>query len=167
MKKETVSDEQKQMTTKESQMYVRQQKVWDLLMQDCSQEKIAKKLGVSTKTISRDVEEIKKDSVQWMDNLHKGQLQVYYRSDLESVDKVNEELWEICRGTKDKKLKVKILSSIFGNKVIHIKMLSQSKLFELGKELHLDEAHRQISSGKFNFGHGGYPRTNENGHDKI
>jgi len=136
LKKETVSDKQKQMTTKESQMYVRKQKVWVLMKQGFPQEKIAKKLDVSTKTISRDVEEIKKDAVEWMDTLHKGQLQVYYRSDFETVENVNAELWEIFHGTKDQRLQSMILKGIIRNTVIRNKMLVQSKPLELGVKLH-------------------------------
>jgi len=130
------NDEQEQMTKKDFQMHLRKKKIWDLMMQGFSQELIAKKLNVSTKTVSRDFKEIKKDSVQWMETLPRGQIQIYYRSDFETFDKVNAELWEIFHSTKDEKLKIKILSSISGNKVAHGKMLAQSKLLELGNYLH-------------------------------
>jgi len=136
MEKTSSKDELEQMTKKELQMHFRKKKIWDLMMQGFSQDLIAKKLNVSPKTVSRDFKEIKKDSVQWMETFPRGQLQIYYRSDFETFDKVNSELWEIYRKTKDEKLKIKILSNISGNKVAHSKMLAQSKLMDLGEKLH-------------------------------
>ena len=43
-----------QQTSKELEIYLRKQKVWDLTLQGFTQEEIAGKLDVSTKTISRD-----------------------------------------------------------------------------------------------------------------
>jgi len=146
MKKETISDEQKQMKTKEAEMYVRKQKIWNLIIQGVPQDKIAEKLGVSLKTVSRDFKEIKKDSIEWMDTLHEGQLQLYYRSDFETVNRINAELWEKFHNTKDEKFQAMILSRIFRNVVIHNKMLVQSKLLEVGNEVH-----KKISPDTFDF----------------
>ena len=121
---------------KELEIYLRQQKVWDLTLKGFTQEEIADKLDVSTKTISRDAKEIKKDSIRWMDTLPRGQIQMYHRSNFETIERVIKELWQLFETTEDDKLKVKILKTIADNRKIHANLLERSDLMALGKILH-------------------------------
>jgi len=125
-----------QRTSKELEIHLRKQKVWDLTLQGFTQEEIAEKLDVSTKTISRDAKEIKKDSIRWMDTLPRGQIQMYHRSNFETIERVIKELWKLFETTTDDKLKVKILKTIADNRKIHANLLERSDLMNLGSTLH-------------------------------
>jgi len=125
-----------QRTSKELEIHLRKQKVWDLTLQGFTQEEIAEKLDVSTKTISRDANEIKKDSIRWMDTLPRGQIQMYHRSNFETIERVIKELWKLFESTEDEKLKVKILKTIADNRKTHANLLERSDLMALGKILH-------------------------------
>ena len=114
----------------------RKSQVWDLTLQGFTQEEIAEKLDVSTKTISRDAKEIKKDSIRWMDTLPRGQIQMYHLSNFETIERVNKELWKLFETTEDDKLKVKILKTIADNRKTHANLLERSDLMHLGNTLH-------------------------------
>ena len=114
-------------TTKELEIYARQQKVKDLLLQGFTQEQIAEKLDVSEKTIQRDVAEIRKADVEWMENLPKGEYQIRFRKIFQQHDKVINELWDLYDNTDDEKLKLKILETI--GKMCGTKMLDSKHLF--------------------------------------
>jgi len=118
------------------EIHLRKQKVWDLTLQGFTQEEIAEKLDVSTKTISRDAKEIKKDSIRWMDTLPRGQIQMYHRSNFETIERVIKELWKLFETTNDDKLKVKILKTIADNRKTHASLLESSDLMTLGNTLH-------------------------------
>jgi len=125
-----------QQTSKELEIHLRKQKVWDLTLQGFTQEEIAGKLDVSTKTISRDAKEIKKDSIRWMDTLPRGQIQMYHRSNFETIERVIKELWQLFETTEDDKLKIKILKTISENRKIHANLMGRSDLVNLGNTLH-------------------------------
>jgi len=125
-----------QRTSKELEIHLRKQKVWDLTLQGFTQEEIAEKVDVSTKTISRDAKEIKKDSIRWMDTLPRGQIQMYHLSNFETIERVNKELWKLFETTEDDKLKVKILKTIADNRKTHANLLERSDLMHLGNTLH-------------------------------
>jgi len=125
-----------QHASKELEIYLRKQKVWDLTLQGFTQEEISEKLDVSTKTISRDAKEIKKDSIRWMDTLPRGQIQMYHRSNFETIERVIKELWQLYETTNDDKLKVKILKTITENRKTHANLLERSDLMKLGNTLH-------------------------------
>jgi len=160
---EKLPDDSELIKSKEMEMYLRKQKVWDLTLQGFSQEQIAEKLGVSSKTISRDIKEIKKDSVRWMDNLTRGQIQMYHRSNFETIEKVTKELWQILENTVDEKLKVKILKTIVDNRRLHANMLQHSDLVNLG-----DSLHDRISPPKTLFESNTFaPQRQEINYDKL
>jgi len=50
----------------------RKRRVWELVLQGFTQQQIAEKFDQSLKTISRDVQEIKKECAEWMEALPKG-----------------------------------------------------------------------------------------------
>jgi len=150
--------------SKELEVYLRKQKVWDLTLQGFTQEEIAEKLDVSTKTISRDAKEIKKDSIRWMDTLPRGQIQMYHRSNFETIERVTKELWQLYETTNDDKLKVKILKTITENRKTHASLLDRSDLMNLGNTLH------EIispSTGGLQFDNALAPKWQEIDYDKL
>ena len=106
-----------------------------LYLQGFSQELIAKKLGTSLKTISRDFQELKKKSIEWMEALPKGELQIYHRTNFEIVNKVTEELWKLYQETKDEKLKLKILSTVVQKRKTFSDMLAPNRLLKSRTEM--------------------------------
>jgi len=98
--------------SKESEIYIRKQKVWDFLTQGFTQQQIADKLQVSLKTIFRDFQEIKKESIEWMETLPKGEIQLYYKTTFELIDTSINEMWKLFEKTEDEKLKLNILRTI-------------------------------------------------------
>ena len=101
-----------------------------LYLQGFSQELIAKKLGTSLKTISRDFQELKEKSIEWMEALPKGELQLYHRTNFEIVNKVTEELWKLYEETKDEKLKLKILSTVVQKRKTFADMLAPKRILD-------------------------------------
>ena len=118
---------EKPKTTKELEICTRQQKMMDLLLQGFSQEQIAEKLDVSTKTIQRDIAELRKGAVEWMENLPRGEYQIRFRKIFQQHDKIINELWDLYDNTDDEKLKLKILETI--GKMEGTKMLDSTHLF--------------------------------------
>jgi len=105
-------------------------------MQGFTQEQIAKDFRVSTKTISRAIHEIKKDSIRWMDTLPRGQLQMYLKANVESMEKVSVELWKLYEKTEDDDLKFKILIRIPEIRKKMSSLLEGKKIVELSGTLH-------------------------------
>lgn len=98
--------------TKELEIQARKNKVWTLFVQGYSQQKIAEKLGVSLKTISRDFQELKTTSKEWLDALPEGEAQLYHMKNFEAIQRVSEELWNLFEKTKDENKKLNILNQI-------------------------------------------------------
>jgi len=124
------------LTPKKRKVILLKQQVWEMTMQGFTQEQIAKEFRVSTKTISRAIHEIKKDSVRWMDTLPKGQLQIYHRANVESMEKVSMELWKLLEKTEDDDLKFRILIRIPEIRKKMSSLLEGQKVVELSETLH-------------------------------
>jgi len=116
--------------TKELEIESREGKVWSLFLQGYSQEKIAKKLEVSLKTISRDFKELKTKSIEWMDTLPEGEIQLYHRKNLETIQKVIQELWGLYENTKDETKKQSLLNQIAEKSKLHSEMIARDNLFD-------------------------------------
>lgn len=114
----------------------RRKRVWNLLIQGFTQQQIADKLGVSFKTISRDYHQLKMDSIEWMESLPKGQIQLYHKTKFETVERVSHELWELYEKTEDQKLKLKILSTIAEKSKLYIDMIRPIQLFKIREMIH-------------------------------
>ncbi len=110
-------------TSKEQEIQIRQQKVWGLFLQGFSQQKIAKELNVSLKTISRDFQDLKTESMKWMDSLPDGEIQLHHKKNFEMIDRVIQELWKIFERTKAEKEKVRILNIIAQKSKLHTDMM--------------------------------------------
>ena len=109
--------------SKESEIYQRKQKIWNLITQGFTQEQIANKLKVSLKTISRDFQELKKESIEWMNALPEGEIQLHHKKNFEMIDRVIQELWKIFERTKDEKEKIRILNIIAQKSKLHTDMM--------------------------------------------
>jgi len=143
----------KQLTIEHNQKVEnRRIEVWDLLMQGFTQQQIADKLDVSLKTISRDIKEIKKESVQWMESLPKGEIQMQYRSINETLGRIIQELWKMYDNNEDNKLKITILNSIAQKRkqladIMNPKLMLEirSKIYDEIRQPYLfeDTMHRQ------------------------
>jgi len=114
----------------------RGKRVWSLLIQGFSQQQIADKLGVSAKTISRDYHQLKIDSIEWMEALPKGQIQLYHRTKFEMVERVTQELWELYENTEDQILKLKILSTIADKCKLYSDIMQPIQLFKIREMIH-------------------------------
>jgi len=121
-------------TSKEIEVLLRRQKIWSLYKQGFSQVQIAEKLGVSTKTISRDFEELKNEAIEWMDALPHGEVQLHHKKSLESVEKVLRELWTQYDRTKGDNMKLKILNTIAEKTKMHADMLTTRNVLEIRKK---------------------------------
>lgn len=109
----------------------RKQKIWELTTIGFTQQQIAEKLNVSLKTISRDYAELKTESLEWLDALPKGEIQLEHKKSFETIKMVIQQLWEICRQTKDEMNKVKILDQISKKSETHLKMMGVDSILGL------------------------------------
>jgi len=114
----------------------RRHQVWTLFIQGFSLHQIAKKLDVCTKTISRDFKELKKQSVEWMDALPKGEIQMYYRSIQETLEKIIQELWEFYDKTDDQTVKITILKDIAEQRKQFAEVLNPTRLLNIRATIH-------------------------------
>ena len=111
------------MMSKQAEVFFRKQKIWNLITQGFTQEQIANKLKVSLKTISRDFQELKKESIEWMNALPEGEIQLHHKKNFEMIDRVIQELWKIFERTKDEKEKIRILNIIAQKSKLHTDMM--------------------------------------------
>ena len=109
----------------------RQNKVWSLYLQGYSQQRIAEKLELSLKTISRDFQELKTKSIEWMDSLPEGEIQLYHKKNLETIQKVIQELWNIYENTKKETIKQSLLNQIAEKSKLHSEMITRNNLFDV------------------------------------
>ncbi len=114
----------------------RKRKVWELVLQGFTQQQIAEKFDLSLKTISRDIQELKKESAEWMESLPKGQIQMYHKSNFEIIDKVTKELWNLYEKTEDEKLKLKVLNTIAEKRKLHANLLDSKNLLQVRNSIH-------------------------------
>jgi len=128
----------------------RKRKVWELVLQGFTQQQIAEKFDLSLKTISRDVQELKKESAEWMESLPKGQIQMYHKSNFEIIDKVTKELWNLYEKTDDDKLKLKILNTIAEKRKLHANLLDSKNLLQVRDSIHSELAPKAVFTDVFN-----------------
>jgi len=114
---------------------VRKQKVWSLYKQGFAQQQIADKLDVNIKTISRDFQELKQESKEWMETLPDGEIQLLHKKNFDMIDKVLQELWNIFETTKDDNKKIRILNIIAQKCKMHVDMMGANHLLEVRRRL--------------------------------
>lgn len=97
---------------KKSEIFNRRQQVWYLYTQGYTQEKMAQKQGMSLRTISSDLKQLKNEAREWFDSLPGGELQVHSKSNFDSIQRIQFELWKLFETTDSENTKIKILSTI-------------------------------------------------------
>src|SRR3990172_5987596 len=117
--------EQEPQTSKELEIILRRQKVWSLHKQGFNQAEIAEKLGVSSKTIYRDFQDLKSEAVEWMNTLPEGEVQLHYKKSIEGVEQVIQELWKNYKNTKNESMKLRILALIADKTKMYADMISK------------------------------------------
>lgn len=121
--------------SKEAEIYLRKQKIWELFLEGLTQQQIAEKLGVSVKTVYRDFQELKNESVEWMKSLPQGEIQIQYQRTFATLDKVQQKLWDIFENTQNESLKVKILSIITKRCKMHADLMNNNHLLEVRRRV--------------------------------
>ena len=121
--------------SKESEIFIRQQKVWNLFIQGFTQQQIADKLNVSAKTISRDFQQLKKESMEWMNALPEGEIQLHHKKNFEMIEKVIQELWKIYDDMEDDDKKLKVLNLIAEKSKMHIEMLNPNNILKVRQDM--------------------------------
>ena len=116
--------EQEPQTSKELEIILRRQKVWSLHKQGFNQIEIAEKLGVSSKTVSRDFQDLKSEAIEWMNALPEGEVQLHHKKSIEGVEQVIQELWKNYQNTKNEGMKLRILALIADKTKMHSEMMS-------------------------------------------
>ena len=141
---------QKTILESDEKVEIRRKKVWSLLLQGFTQQQIAEKFDLSLKTISRDIQELKKESAEWMESLPKGQIQMYHKSNFEIIDKVTKELWNLYEKTEDEKLKLKILNTIAEKRKLYANLLDSKNLLHVRDSIHSELAPKPVFTDIFN-----------------
>lgn len=115
---------------KKSEIIKRQHQVWQYQIEDYDQQEIADKIGVSSKTIHRDLEALEKDAVNWYNDLPKGTLYLYHKKNVDTISSVKNELWKLYKKTKDDGKKIQILNSIAAKSKTQSDTLADSLIFK-------------------------------------
>jgi len=129
----------------------RRNRVWNLLTQGFTQQQIADKLQVSPKTIYRDFQEIKKESIEWMETLPKGEIQLYYKTTFELIDTSINEMWKLFEKTEDEKLKLNILRTIIEKCKLKVDLMDPNRLLKIRNTIHDELSPRNPFDNSFDF----------------
>lgn len=97
---------------KQSEIFLRRQKVWELCIQGYTQEQIANKLSVSVRTVAGDLAALKNGAKDWINRMPTGQLQLHHKSNFDAIEKVKYELWNLYENATNENIKLKILNMI-------------------------------------------------------
>jgi len=84
----------------------------------------------------KNFQELKKESAEWMETLPKGQIQMYYKSNFEIIEKVLQELWKLFENTEDEELKLKVLKTIAEKRKLQVDLLDSKRLLEVRDIVH-------------------------------
>jgi len=125
---------------KQQQIVARQEKTWDLKLQGFSNEQIAQKLDVSTKTVVRDLCDLKKKSAEWMERLPKGEIQLFHRTNFEIAAKITNELWKLYEESKDEKQKLAVLTKLAQARKTLSDITEPKKILELRESINKELA---------------------------
>lgn len=135
--------------SKQLEIHLRKQKIWNFLTHGFTQQQIADKLEVSLKTISRDYREIKIESMEWMETLPKGEIQVYYKTTFELIDTSINEMWKLFEKTEDEKLKLNILRTITEKCKLKVDLMDPNRLLKIRNIIHDELSPRNPFSSPF------------------
>jgi len=90
----------------------RRLKVQDLLFAGFDQHSIAKKMGVSIRTVARYVQWIRKNNEKWLENLAEKGFAQEFRENIEGYKQDIMRLQEMQENCKDQNLRLKIIKTI-------------------------------------------------------
>lgn len=110
---------------KKEEIFFRRRQIWNYYTQGYNQIQIAEKLKTSVKTIRRDFQSLKTESIEWFNQLRYGQIQMQHKSNYDSMSNVANELWKIYEKTEDDEKKLKILELISKKTEASSKILSK------------------------------------------
>jgi IS30 family transposase len=80
---------------------LRRKRVAELLSQGYSETEIARDLGTSISSVSRDVGALREQSHQFINNLAKGELAFEYKKCFDALDAIRRELWSYYNSHRD------------------------------------------------------------------
>lgn len=109
-----------------------------MYIQGHTQQQIAEKLNVSLKTISRDFQELKAESKEWMNTLPEGEIQLHHKRNLEMLERVNQELWKIYEDTENEDTKIKILNTIAAKCKTQFDLFSSGRIWKIRGDIQND-----------------------------
>lgn len=134
---------------KKSEVFFRRQQVWDLFIQGHNQIQIAEKLNVSYKTVTRDLQELKKDARDWLANLDEGDIQIHQKKNFDNITRVSNELWKIFENTKDENKKIKILNFITSNSKSSSELMDDKHLLSSRSFVSRIQSHRAMHPDQY------------------
>jgi len=124
-------NEAEPMSKKELEIHNRKNKVWTLYRLGNTQLKIAEKLKVDVKTVSRDMSELKKESKEWLENFTQGDIQLTHKKNFELIEIIFGELFKIYHKTNDHKFRLKILNQVLFTVKTQTEMLDYKKILKI------------------------------------
>lgn len=142
-------EEQMQEASKKLEINDRRKNVWTMHKMGISHEKIAERLGVSVKTISRDYQELKSEAIEWMASLPEGEIQLYHKKGIENIEMILKELWRIFNTTKDESVRVRILTLIADKTKMLSEMQGGKKILEVRKDVLSQLYDKKCRGGKY------------------
>jgi len=128
-------DPKEKFTPKSVEIHARRKRILRLRSLGHTVENIAEILGVNPKTVSRDINELKDESIQWLNSLPGGEIQLILKKSLENIYKVINELEKILKNTIDDRLKVRILDQIAQKYKMISDMMDKKDLLKLRIQL--------------------------------
>ena len=99
--------------------------VQELLFAGYTQEKISQKLGISTKTVTRDIQWVRENSENWLEELAGTNYAHVFRESLEGYKQDIMRLYEILEKCKDDNTKLKIIKTISDVRYKYTQQLGQ------------------------------------------
>ena len=86
--------------------------VQELLFAGYTQEKISQKLGISTKTVSRDIQWVRENNQKWLEDLAGANYAHVFRESLEGYKQDIMRLYEMLEKCQDDNTRIKIIKTI-------------------------------------------------------
>ncbi len=111
----------------------RRRSVAALLAQSMTQDEIARELGISQMTVSRDMKALREMSNQFIFDLAKSSLAFYYQQCIETIEQVNRRAWQIHHDDTNEEISIK--DKLLALKIIVDAAQAKFSLFEKGPEL--------------------------------
>jgi len=135
------------LTPKAYEIHTRKSKILRLRSLGHTEEDIAERLGVSPKTVSRDIKELKNESIEWLNNLPDGEIQLILKKSFENIYRVISLLKKIYNQTNDVRIQIRVLDQIAQKYKMISDMMDKKDLLKL--RIRLDDILHPSSSKIF------------------